>query len=319
MKLDIEIPKNKTFDVVGMGLNAVDFLCVVPHFPKFDTKLTILEYSKQGGGQVATALATCARLGLKTKYIGKVGNDELGEFSCNSLKQERVDISEVIVEKNAISQFAFIIVDKQSGERTILWYRDKKLHINPNELKRSSICEGKVLHLDTHEVEASIQAANWAKEEGIPVVLDAEKITKGTDTLLKSVDILISDKAFALNLTSQKHPVDALNEMIKFGPSFVCITLGNQGAVALYKDKVFTSSGFKVDCKDTTGAGDVFHGAFIYGLLKDWDIERILEFANAAAALKCKELGGRKGIPNLNQIKDFLEKRRKSNVRELIY
>jgi sugar/nucleoside kinase (ribokinase family) len=302
MKLNVRLPARAQFDAVGMGLNAVDHLCVVPHYPKFNSKVKMLEYSRQGGGQVATAMVACVRLGLKAKYIGKVGDDEFGRFSIESLAQEGVDVSEVMVEKGAHSQFAFILIENGSGERTIIWDRDDRLKVHLHELKKESVCSGKVLHLDTHEVEASIQAARWAREAGIPVMLDAEKVKEGTDELLRHVDILISDSTFPKSMTGRDDIRENLEKLHSLGPSFVCVTLGKEGSLSLYDGAVVKSPGFTVECKDTTGAGDVFHGAFIYGMLQEWEIEEILRFSHAAAALKCRSLGGRIGIPALSEV-----------------
>jgi sugar/nucleoside kinase (ribokinase family) len=307
VKLKIPFPANARFDVVGMGLNAVDHLCVVPHYPQFDSKVKMLEYSKQGGGQVATAMVTCVRLGLKAKYIGKVGDDEFGGFSLESLKREGVDVSEVMVEKGAYTQFAFILIENGTGERTIIWDRDDMLKIHLHEIKKESICSGKVLHLDTHEVEASIQAARWAKEEGIPVMLDAEKVKDSTAELLTYVDILIADRTFPKSMIGCDDVRESLEKLRKLGPSFVCVTLGKEGSLALYDGEIFKTPAFWVECKDTTGAGDVFHGAFIYGMLQNWEIEEILRFSHAAASLKCRSLGGRSGIPSIPEIMKFID------------
>jgi sugar/nucleoside kinase (ribokinase family) len=293
-----------------MGLNAVDHLCIVPHYPAFNSKVKMLEYSKQGGGQVATAMVTCVRLGLRAKYIGKVGDDEFGRFSLESLAKEEVDVSEVVVEKGAYSQFAFILIEEGSGERTIIWDRDDTLKIHLHQLKKESICSGKVLHLDTHEIEASIQAARWAREEGIPVVLDAEKVKEGTGELLRWVDILIADSTFPKSMIGCEDAREGLEKLQKLGPPFVCVTLGNEGSLALYQGEIFESPGFRVNCRDTTGAGDVFHGAFIYGMLQEWEIDEIIQFSHAAAALKCRSLGGRNGIPGLTEVKEFIGKNR---------
>jgi sugar/nucleoside kinase (ribokinase family) len=308
MKLRVRFPAKAQFDVVGLGLNAVDHLCVVPHYPEFNSKIKMLEYSKQGGGQVATAMVTCVRLGLKAKYIGKVGDDEFGKFSLESLAKEGVDVSELMVEKGAKSQFAFILIEQGSGERTIIWDRDDKLKIHLHELKKESVCSGRVLHLDTHEVAASIQAARWAREEGIPVVLDAEKVKEGTAELLPWVDILIADSTFPKSMTGCDDVIEGLEKLQKLGPPFICVTLGKEGSIALYKGEIVKSPGFRVPCKDTTGSGDVFHGAFIYGMIQNWGIREILQFSHAAAALKCRSLGGRSGIPSFTEVMKFLFK-----------
>ena len=139
MRFNLPFPGDKPFDVVGMGLNSVDFLTVVPEFPTLNAKMKILRFSKQGGGQIATALVALSRWGIKTKYIGKVGNDELGSFSLNSIRQEGVDVSSVTIEPEATNQFAVIIVDGVSGERTILWDRDEKLMYREGELQKEEV------------------------------------------------------------------------------------------------------------------------------------------------------------------------------------
>src|SRR3972149_470404 len=146
MRFNLSFPKDKPFDVGGMGLNSVDFLTVVPEFPAPNSKMKMLQFSKQGGGQVATAVVALSRWGVKTKYIGKVGADELGQFSLHSIRQEGVDVSSVKIEPNATNQFATIIVDGASGERTILWNRDKRLMYREGELRKEEICSGKFLH-----------------------------------------------------------------------------------------------------------------------------------------------------------------------------
>ena len=156
MRFDLHL-KDKPFDVVGMGLNSVDFLCVVPEFPAPNSKTKMLQFSKQGGGQVATAMVALSRWGVKAKYIGKVGEDEWGEFSLHSVRQEGVDVSSVTIEPNATNQFATIIVDRTSGERTILWDRDERLMYREGELRKEEICSGKLLHLDGHDIQAAIQ------------------------------------------------------------------------------------------------------------------------------------------------------------------
>ncbi|MFH1625684.1 MAG: PfkB family carbohydrate kinase [Pseudomonadota bacterium] len=307
-RLELDIPQDKEFDVVGMGLNAVDYLCVVPHFPTYDSKTKMLDFMRQGGGQVATALVTCSRLGLKTKYIGKIGSDELGVFSKESIEKEGVDASDIIVEEGSRTQFAFILVDNSTGERTIIWDRDPKLEIRPQELDRSATCSGRVLHLDGHEVPASIQAAKWAREAGIPVVLDAETVKDGTEELLFLTDILIASTTFPRILTGISDVIQALNKLKAYGSNVVCITLGKEGALAYYRGQIIKCPGFEVKALDSTGAGDVFHGAFIYGMLERWTIEETLRFANAAAAMKCRSIGGRQGIPTQVEVEEFLER-----------
>jgi len=298
--------QNKPFDVVGMGLNSVDFLSVVPKFPVPNSKMEMLQFSKQGGGQVATAIATLSRWGVRTKYIGKVGEDELGTFSLNSLRQEGVDVSSVTTEPSATNQFAMILVEKSTGERTILWNRDERLIYRKGELRKEEVCSGKILHLDGHDIQATLQCVRWAKEEGIPTMIDLDKVESLTSKLIQEIDFVITSSRFPMLYTGISDQRKALLELQKHTSGFLCATLGHEGAVALIKGEFLYVKGFEVKALDTTGAGDVFHAGFIYGLLQNWEVAEILRFANAVAALKCRDLGGRKGIPSLEEVQRFL-------------
>ncbi len=306
MRFDLSFPHRQPFDVVGMGLNSVDFLTVVPQFPEINSKMRIRQFSKQGGGQVATALVALARWGMKTKYVGKVGGDDLGSFSLNSIRQEGVDVSSVRIEPEATNQFAIILVDGISGERTILWDRDERLMYREGELKKDEVCSGKILHLDGHDIRAAIQCVQWAKAEEIPTVIDIDKVEPHTGELIQEIDFVITSSRFPILMTGIKDREKALIELQKHTNGFLCSTLGAEGAMALVNGEIFYVEGFNIKAVDTTGAGDVFHAGFIYGLLQNWEMEDILRFANAAAALKCLDLGGRKGIPSLDEVETFL-------------
>jgi len=298
--------QDKPFDVVGMGLNSVDFLTVVPTFPTPNAKMEMLRFSKQGGGQVATAMVAMSRWGVKTKYIGKVGEDELGQFSLHSIRQEGVNVSSVMIEPKATNQFAIIIVDGPTGERTILWNRDQRLMYRPGELQKEEVCSGKLLHLDGHDIHAALQCARWAKEEGIPTLIDLDKVEPFTSELIKEIDFVITSSRFPVLYTGIPDQKKALLELQKHTPGFLCATLGLEGAIALLDGEFLHAEGLKVSIVDTTGAGDVFHAGFIYGLLQNWEVAEILKFANSVAALKCRALGGRKGIPSLEEVKKLL-------------
>ena len=300
--------QDKPFEVVGMGLNSVDFIGVVPEFPSINSKMKLLRFSKQGGGQAATAMVALNCWGVKTKYIGKVGGDELGSFSLDTIREEGVDISSVTIELHANNQFAMILVDGVSGERTILWDRDERLMYREGELKKKDICSGKILHLDGHDIRAAIRSAQWAKKEGIPTVIDIDKVEPLTGKLIRQIDFVITSSRFPTLMTGISDREKALIELQKQTSGFLCSTLGHEGAMALVNGEILYVKGFKIKVVDTTGAGDVFHAGFIYGLLQNWELVKILKFANAAAALKCLDLGGRKGIPALEEVQTFLSR-----------
>lgn len=306
MQFNLPFLTGKPFDVVGMGLNSVDFLCVVPKFPTINSKMRILKFSKQGGGQVATAMVALSRWGVKTKYIGKIGGDELGQFSLTSLREEGVDISSVTIDPSATNQYAMILVDGPSGERTILWDRDEGLMYREGELRKENVCLGKILHLDGHDIRAALQCARWAREAKIPTIIDLDKVEPLTSDLIKEIDFVVTSARFPAIFTGISDREKALHELQKYTSGFLCATLGHEGAMAIVEGEILYVKAFEVKAIDTTGAGDVFHAGFIYGLLENWEVGDILKFANGAAALKCRDLGGRRGIPTLEEVQKLL-------------
>jgi len=304
-----KIGKNgKRFDVIGIGSCSVDLLGIVPSFPKPDTKNKMIRFIQQGGGLVGTALVTLARLGAKVSFVGKLGDNEFSRFTVNEFIQEGVDTSSIVKEKKAGPYFAFIVVDEEKGSRTLWWTDQMVCRLKKEELSRDFITSCQILHLDEYDLQASLLAAKWAKEEGIKTVLDAETPEKKEILLLiKLIDFLIVPEEFALSFTGAGDIEKAIDFFLKQGPEVVVITQGKRGSLTVTRGKRFFQPTFNnVSVVDTTGCGDVFHGGFIYGLLKDWPIEVVSEFASAVASIKCEKLGGRAGCPSFERVRDFL-------------
>ncbi len=309
MEFGIDIPTGKEFDAVALGLNAVDHLIVVPHLPAFNTKLEYVSHTIAAGGQAATAMVALARLGLRARYIGSVGSDDEGRYQIDSLSSESVDVSKLAVIEGADTQSAFILIDQPTGERTIVWRRDARLALDPDRVDRASVTSGRVLHLDGHDTAAAIRAAAYAREAGIPVVLDIDNIYEGADRLLPLVDFLISSGSFPERMTGISDLRSALKTLASTtGARLVGATLGSQGVLAYFRGEFIHTPGFSIDCKDTTGAGDAFHGGFIYGLLEAYSVEETFRFANAVAALKCRKLGARTALPMIEEVNAFLQR-----------
>jgi sulfofructose kinase len=300
-------PASFDFDVVGLGLNAVDYICVIPRFPEYDEKLKMQDFRRTVGGQVASALVACSRWGLKTKYLGKVGGDEMGDFSLSSLEEEGLDVRDVIRVENAMNQFAFILVDARTGERTIIWRRDERLAMKPEEVPDGEVRRGRFLLLDGHDAPAAARAAALAREAGVSVIIDAETVKPATREMIGSADYAVCSSGFPRAYTGNPDMREALSEIRDHGPGCVAVTLGREGAVCVSEDGYVESRGFRVKCVDSTGAGDVFHGAFILGLARGWDLGRILDFSNAAAALNCTSIGARGGIKPVEEIFDLIK------------
>ncbi len=307
MRIDLPIPRSKPFDVVGVGINVIDYLFRIPHFPEPDTKMDALSAMIQGGGLTATAMVACARLGLRTRYIGKFGGNEIGQMAREELQSEGMDLSAAVTAAGASNRFCVVLVEEASGHRTIVRQRDPRIWLTPGDLSREAVCAGRVLHLDGHEGDAALQAARWAKASGIPISVDAEEPTEHREELFALADVLIVGQRFGRLITGGHETQGILDGLARLGPACVGLTLGGAGAALRYRDEVVQAPGFAVNVVDTTGAGDVFHGAFLYGLLQGWEAGDILRFANAVSALKCTCLGGRTGIPRLEEARRFLD------------
>ena len=307
LEFGLTIPGIAAFDVVGFGLNAVDHLCIVPREPERGEKLRLVGFQRSPGGQAASAMVQCAKLGLRTKYVGKVGGGEIGAYSLESIRAAGVDVSDVPAVPGATNQLAMIIVDRETGDRTILWDRPAEIATQPNEITPEKVAVGRALLVDGHDAPAAARAAVLARERGIPVVLDAETVKDGTAELVANTDLLVASSRFPGLYTGIDDDEAALRRILDDGPSLVVMTRGADGAIAVERDGTrLKSAGFAVDVVDTTGAGDVFHGAFIYGLLAGWTVERTLDFSNAAAALNCRALGARGGIAGLDEIERLM-------------
>jgi ribokinase len=308
MQTNTDKANKGVFDVVGLGYTATDYLSIVPHLPEPDTKLEAACLSIQGGGPVATGLVTVRRLGLSASYLGKVGDDEFGEFMLSELAKEGVDVSRVVREKGATSQFAFIMVDENNGTRTIVWTRGSVGKLKRGEADLDVIDTCKCLLLDDLEVEAAIEAATRARLATVPIVLDAGSLRPGMRELVALCDFVVTSKEFGKQFTGETDPVDAARRIHDETGRVSVITVGAEGAVCVHAGGVLRQEGFGVRAIDTTGAGDVFHGAFVVGILKGWEIPKVLEFSCAVAAMKCRSLGGRPGIPTFVEAIAFLSR-----------
>jgi len=289
------------WDVLGIGANSIDFVTVVPAFPRPEgwySKMQIQRHLVTCGGQTATAMAVCARFGLKARYIGAVGSDENGQRVLADLPRHGVDASGVVT-RGGRNQFAVIVIDGQSGERAVLWDRDTKLELREDDVPLDVIAGARVLHVDDVDQAAAIRAACHARRLGIPVTSDLDRMTDRTAELVEAVTYPIFADGLHEKLTGTADHEEALRRLRRPHHRALCITVGQHGALALAGDRFFHSPGFKVDAVDTTGSGDVFRGAFIYALLQGWDIDQTLRFANAAAALACTGVGAMAGIPAL--------------------
>src|SRR5205807_5300354 len=281
----------------------------MPEYPAFDTKLRFNEHQRSAGGQTATAMVALQRLGLKAAYAGRFGSDEAGKFGRESLAKEDVNLDFAETIEGASNQVAFIIIDARSGERTIMWNRDERLSYRIDEAPIELASRGRVLHIDAHDPLACAAMARAARAAGTIVTADIDNIYEGLPDLLPLIDVLITSSEFPQHLTGINDLRGALIEIkALYGCTIAGATLGGRGAIIYCEDQFIVSPAFEVPggCRDTTGAGDAFHAGFIYGMLRDEDLEDCLKLGNAVAALKCRALGGRTALPAENDLHKFL-------------
>lgn len=295
----------RSVDVLGIGEISFDHVAAVDGLPRFAGKLPALDYATRAGGQVASALHACARLGLRTTLVSSVGDDEPGDAALEPLRAAGVDVAGVRRVAGARTQTAWILVDRATGERAVIFYRDPRLALDPAALRRGTIERARALHLDATDPELALCAANVAREVEIPVVLDADGYRPELDPILCRVDFPIVSREFA-ETYSQGGPRETLARLCAEGARLAVVTLGAIGALARSGERQFESPGFRVDVRDTTGAGDAFHGAFVWALLEGLDAERSLRVANAAGALCCGAPGAQGGHPTRAELDAFL-------------
>ncbi|MGQ0541964.1 MAG: carbohydrate kinase family protein [Blastocatellia bacterium] len=302
--------KDREFDVLGFGTNAVDFLIRVPNYPEFNTKVELNEYVQAAGGEIASSMAGLRRLGVRTAYAGRFGEDEAGAFGLTSLIDEGVDVSLAEKIPEAKTQTAFIVIDMRNGERTVIWQRDERLKYSAAEAPVEAVKKTKVLHISPHDSEACIVLAEEAKRNYVIVSIDIDRVFEGTKKLLSSVDILVMSSDFPERLIAISDLRTALTEIAaRYGCSVAGITLGESGSLLYCGGTFIKTPGFAVPggCQDTTGAGDAFRAGLLYGLLTGESIEASAVMANAVAALKCRSVGARTALPNETELKSFLK------------
>jgi sulfofructose kinase len=305
------------FDVVGVGLNATDTLILLSHFPAYAGKVAFDREILSPGGQVASAMVTCSKLGLRVKYIGTVGDDERGRVQLESLQRSDINLDDVEVRANCPNQTAYILIDRATGERTVLWQRNECLRLDPTSITPEKITCARLLHIDAHDTPAVARAAEIANEHNIPVTVDVDTIYHGFDRVLPHVDYLVASSEFPVQWTNERDPFRAL-EMIQeeYRIPVAAMTLGAHGALARMHGRFIYSPAFVVNCADTTGAGDVFHGAFCYAVLQNMPMRETLEFSNAMAALNCTALGARGGISTIEEARALMNRAERRTHRD---
>lgn len=309
MQFPFQLITQRPIDVAGFGTNAVDFLIEVPRYPAFNSKVELLQYTQAAGGEVATTMVGLQRLGLKTRYIGRFGDDSAGDIGYASLAGEGIDLAFAERIHDSTTQIAFIVIDAGSGERTVIWKRDPKHAYSPQDAPIAAVADAKVLHLTPHDTDACIELAKAARSGGAIVSTDIDRVFDGIEELLPSVDILLASADLPEAMTGITDPKASLEKLQAIaGSPVVGITLGDSGSLVLGPGGFIETPAFSVPggCRDTTGAGDSFRAGFLYGLVKGRSIEESCRLANAVASLKCRAVGARTALPSETELLAFL-------------
>ncbi|MEQ1574495.1 MAG: PfkB family carbohydrate kinase [Vicinamibacterales bacterium] len=291
------------FDVLGVGACSIDYVYRLPDYPRPDgpsAKLRISSRTISPGGQTATVLCTCAALGLRTKYVGTVGNDDGGRRVREELMRRGVDLAD-LVERNGPNPYAVVLLDERQGERIVLWDRDDGLRLRPDDIRPEVIRSARLVHVDDVDAEAALRAASLARSAGVRVTSDIEQVTELTQRLVAAVDVPILAEHVPAALTGEHDMERALRAIRRGHAGLLCVTLGARGAMLLEGDHLYHEPAPRVKVVDTTGAGDVFRGAFIHALLRGDAPRDILRFATTAAALSCTKPGAIGGVPTLEE------------------
>ena len=292
-------------DLVGVGLNATDTVIPLTKYPAVGSKVEYRNATVLPGGQVATTVVACQNWGLQTRYVGKLGDDDAARLHKSEFERAGVETRIKTVPGGSSAQ-SLILVDGD-GERTVLCRRDERLILHPGDLDREWIVNAKALHVDGYDTAAATKAARWAREAGIPVIADLDELYPGVEQLIESIDYLIVSRDFPCRLMEEDDVERALRQMQrKFGCTLTAATLGPDGVIAWDGREIHSSPAYCVSVVDTTGAGDIFHAGFIYGLMQGWELGRQLDFACAAAALNCRAVGARGGICPVEAIEDLM-------------
>jgi sulfofructose kinase len=301
----------KRLDVLGLGAVAVDDLVFLESFPRPDTKVLMVANERQGGGLTGTALVAAARLGSRCAYAGTLGDDELSRFIIDGLAREGVDTSLVLRRQGALPYRSVILVDMQAGTRTLMGTGEGVIGADPLLPEQSVILSSRVLFVDHTGMHGMIRAARIARSAGIPVVGDFEKDHPAPyEELFALTDHLILPQEYAQELTGAADCRAAVEALWKRGPrAAVVATMGDKGSWYISAEapgQARHQEAFTVTVVDTTGCGDVFHGAYASCLARGEAMADRMRIASAAAAIKATRPGGQKGIPSRAEVETLL-------------
>jgi sugar/nucleoside kinase (ribokinase family) len=303
--------RERELDVVGLGEISLDRAIELDRMPVVGGKQTARREWDAAGGQIATAVLGCARLGLRTAFVGAVGDDAAAEQALAPLRAGGVDLSGLQRVAGGRTRRALVLVERRDGERSVIERRDERVAIDTGACDRRLGSRARALLVDGADPEASLWAARGAREAGTAVFLDADGPASALEKLLTCVDFPVVSQRFAEEIGRSSSVRAGLERLSAAGARVAVATLGERGAIALAAGgRLLRSAAFEVVARDTTGAGDAFHAAWIAAALAGEDLEQALRMANAAAALNCVAQGAQGGLASRAELAGFLQTHR---------
>jgi ribokinase len=300
--------------IVGLGMAALDIILRSRDMPTWEKGVRMSAIAIEGGGPVATAMVAVSRLGVSGGFIGTIGNDRLGTVKKQTLVEHGLDVSHLVTRPAPEDQTVIVQVHQDTGERVFSGLGEVvRVPLTAAEIDRDYITSAQYLHLDGWHPDAALQAARWMHEAGKTVMLDGSSTQGPIPSTMRALviesDIVICGSGFGQALTGFEDVWDIGKAIVELGPRIAVQTEGKSGSYTVTREERFHVPAFDVDVVDTTGAGDVFHGAYLVGLLQGWDLRTVTAFSTAVSAIKCTQLSGRRGIPTFDQTISFLRER----------
>ena len=293
-------------DIIGLGYPVMDCLVQMSELPKSNGASDLLDYSWQGGGMVATGLVAASVLGASCGIIGVVGGDRHGLFCKSDLERNAVDVSHLIVDSGATTDTSFVLSESLKSARSFVAKRGSKRKLLMGDIDKDFIAGAKYVLVSAMD-EVGICACRIARENGVRVVIDADVYDPLIVQHLELIDVFVGSEDFYVGMFSDDDYETNCRTLSSKGPAIAIITLGNKGCVGIYEGEYLEIPAFEVRVVDANGAGDVYHGAFIYAMLRGWRGKYVAQFASAVSAIKCTRLGGRAGIPSAAVAQRFMQ------------
>jgi sulfofructose kinase len=312
------LPDAKRCRILVVGYNAFDMIVPVNGLPVPDQKIEVSRLISGGGGPGATAALALARLGAAVQLLTPFADDVPGQVQRAELLAGGVDLSLSPIMKNFASPQAVILVDEARSWRTLFWSRGDLPELDASHSSPDLLDHTDLLYTDGHEIGTAVRLARAARERGLPVVMDAGSVRQGSAELVVCCTDVVSSRGFAPDLTGHSDPLDALRALRDLGPSRVAMTFGQDGVLGLEEDRPVPVAAFTIPVKDTTGAGDAYHAGYAFALAQGLGFGACLEWGAAVAGLKCRDWGGRRGLPDLGEVSRLLDTGRRRSLDGLL-